>query len=294
MNDIYVLNQDFQIIDIIDEYVSTIWRPSYSEIGDFEIYLGASKKAVELLKENRYVVRSMDITVENGIVTYKKVMIIKNIQLVTDVENGDYLTVTGRELKFLLHQRIVWAQMNLVGTAEKAIRDIVDYNAINPTDSKRIIPNLVLSDSLGLTDKIDKQITGDFVDEAIVEICSTYNYGWEMYISNGKIIFRIYTGTDRSYGQNIIPYIVFSEDFENLYNTEYQLNTESYANTTLIGGEGEGAERFYTTIGEENTGLARFEVFTDARDISQNKDVSTDEEEDNGNGKLKLPVLEWD
>lgn len=284
MNDIYVLNQDFQIIDIIDEYVSTIWRPSYSDVGDFEIYLGASQKAVDLLQENRYVVRSMDITVDNGIVTYKKVMIIKNIQLVTDVENGDYLTVTGRELKYLLHQRIIWAQMNLLGTAEKAIRDIVDYNAINPTNEKRVIPNLILAESLGLTDKIDRQITGDYVDKAIVEICQTYNYGWEIYISNNQLIFRVYTGTDRSYGQNVVPYIVFSEDFENLYNTEYQKNTEEFANTTLIGGEGEGMERFYTTLGDEYTGLNRFETFTDARDLSQNKGSSEETEEEDSGG----------
>lgn len=282
MNDIYVLNQDLQIIDIVDEYVSTIWRPSYSDIGDFEIYLGASQKAVDLLRENRYVVRSMDISVDNGIVTYKKVMIIKNIQLVTDIENGDYLTVTGRELKYLLHQRIVWAQMNLLGTAENAIRGIVDYNAINPTNENRIIPNLVLSDPLGLTDKIDRQITGDYVDKAIVEICQTYNYGWEIYISNNQLIFRIYTGTDRSYGQNVVPYIVFSEDFENLYNTEYQKNSEEFANTTLIGGEGEGMDRFYTTLGNENAGLDRFETFTDARDLSQNKGSEATGEEDSG------------
>ena len=60
MNDIYVLDQNFNLQGVIDEYVSIIWRPSYSEIGDFEIYLGATPKAIDLLRENRYVVRSSD------------------------------------------------------------------------------------------------------------------------------------------------------------------------------------------------------------------------------------------
>lgn len=271
MNNIYVLNQNFELQGVIDEYVSAIWRPSYSEVGDFEIYLGASDKAIALLQENMYVVRSSDISVEDDVTTYEKVMIIKNIQLITDVENGDFLTVTGRELKFLLHQRIVWKQTNLTGTAENAIRRLVNENAINPTDSKRVIPNLALGVSAGLTDTIDKQVTGEYLDKVITEICIAYNYGWDVFVINKTLVLVVYTGTNRSYEQTERPYVVFSDEFENLYNTDYQLSTEEYANTTLIGGEGEGSQRIYTTVNNSNSGLDRYETFTDARDISQNK-----------------------
>lgn len=272
MNDIYVLNQNFELQGVIDEYVSVIWRPAYSNIGDFEIYLGATDKAVGLLRENCYVVRSSDISVDSsGNTTYRKVMVIKNIQIITDVENGDFLTVTGRELKFLLHQRIVWKQTTLTGTAENAIRRLVNENAINPSDSKRVIPNLTLDTAGGLSDSIEKQVTGDPLDTTIVDICNTYSYGWELYIYNSSLVLSVYQGVDRSYNQSDRPYVVFSDEFENLYNTEYQLNTEEYSNTTLIGGEGEGVDRIYTTIGNNNTGLDRFESFTDARDVSQNK-----------------------
>jgi hypothetical protein len=198
-------------------------------------------------------------------------MIIKNLKLVTDVENGDFLTVTGRELKFLLHQRIVWSQTNLTGKVEAAIRRLVTENAISPTNTNRVIPNLVLGVENGLTATIEKQLTGDHLDQAIVDICTCYNYGWDIYVYSNQLILTVYEGLDRSYSQNERPYVVFSDDFENLHNTDYQLSTEEYVNTTLIGGEGEGLERTYTTIGDERTGLARYEIFTDARDISQNK-----------------------
>lgn len=272
MNNIYVLNQNFELQGVLDEFVSVIWRPSYSEIGDFEIYLGATTKAIDLLRENRYVVRSSDISVENGVTTYENVMIIKNLQLITDVENGDFYCVTGRELKYLLHQRIVWKQTNLTGTAENGIRRLVTENAIAPTDSKRVIPNLTLGVSAGLTDTIDKQVTGEYLDTVITEICIAYNYGWDIFITNNTLVMVVYAGVNRSYEQTERPYVVFSDDFENLYNTDYQLTTEEYANTTLIGGEGEGTERIYTTVNNTNTGLNRYETFTDARDISRNKD----------------------
>ena len=115
---------------IIEEYVSAIWRPSYYDIGDFELYLSASASAIDLLRKNRYVVRSQDVSEVDGVKTYKKVMIIKNIALSTDVEEGDYLTVTGKELKYLFNQRIVWSYTVFRDTAEYAIRRLAGYNAI--------------------------------------------------------------------------------------------------------------------------------------------------------------------
>lgn len=278
MNNIYVLNQNFELQGVIDEYVSSIWRPSYSDVGDFELHLAVTDKAIGLLQKNSYVVRSSDVTVENDTVTYDKVMVIKNIQITTDVENGNFLTVTGRELKYLLHQRIVWSQTNLTGTAEFAIRRLVNENAIDPIDPNRVIPKLFLGAFGAFPEKIDKQVTGKHLDEAISEICNTYNYGWDIPVINGTMILIIYTGVDRSYNQTERPYVVFSNDFENLYNTDYQLSTEEYANVTLIGGEGEGSQRIFTSINNEFSGLERYEVFTDARDVSQNKD--TDDEID--------------
>lgn len=273
MSIVNVYDMSFNLIGVIDSYASIIWRPAYYDIGDFEIYLSATHEALNLLQENRLVVRDSDISVDSsGNVTYRNVMIIKNIELITDIENGDYLSVTGRELKFLLHQRIIWSQTNLTGTVEAGLRRLVTENAINPTDTKRKIPNLVLGALAGLTDTIEKQLTGDNLDTAIVEICTAYNYGWEIYGFNNNYVFIIYKGVDRSYGQNVNPYVVFSDSFENLYNTDYQLTTEEYCNTALIGGEGEGVERSYTTINNSNSGLNRFELFVDANDLSSNKD----------------------
>ena len=273
---IHILDQSFKLVGIIDNYISVIWRPAYYDIGDFELYLSADAKAVDLLQKNYYLVRDTDIEVDQaGNVTYSKVMIIKNFIINEDVEEGDHLTVTGKELKFILNQRIVWTQANLTGTVEAGIRKLINDNAIAPVDSVRVIPNLVLGAVAGFTDTIEKQLTGDKLDEAIVEICKTYNYGWEIFIYNSTMVFIIYKGLDRSYGQTDRPYVVFSESFDNVLESGYELNSESYANATRIGGEGEGLDRIYATVGDTISGLDRYEVFTDARDISRNQPASS-------------------
>lgn len=282
MNIIHVLNpENFILEGIVDNYESLIWSPSYSDIGDFELYLPVTTANVTLLQKNRYLVRSRDITVSNNVVTYKKVMIIKNITISTSVDDGDYITVTGRELKYLLHSRIVWKMTTLTGTAENAIRKLITENAVSPTDSKRVIPTLTLDNVIGLTDSLDMQVTGDNLGEVIVDVCKTYNYGWEIYIHDNKLRFMMYKGVDRSYDQTERPYVLFSDDFDNLLNTEYQLESEEYANTTLVGGEGEGKDRKYITVNASNSGLNRYELFTDARDVSSttenDKQLSTAE-----------------
>ena len=273
---VHVLNQNFVLQGIIDNYESLIWRCSYSDVGDFELYLSATPKSVDLLQKNRYLVRDKDISVsDSGVVTYKKVMIIKNIDITTNIEDGDYIKVTGRELKFILHSRIVWKMTTLNSTTEAGIRKLITDNAISPTDSKRVIPTLALDDAVGLTDTLDKQVTGENLDTVITEICQTYNYGWEIYISDNALRFNLYQGVNRSYEQTDRPYVLFSDDFDNLFNTDYQLESEEYANTTLVGGEGEGKNRKYYTVNGGNSGLDRFEVFTDARDVSSEEDDVT-------------------
>ena len=271
--DIHILDDSFNLVGVIDTYTSLIWRPAYYDVGDFELYLDASTENVELLKKNYYLVRTQDISADaSGNIIYKKVMIIKNHRINTDIEGGDYLTVTGRELKFILNQRIVWSQTNLSGNVATAIERLVNENAISPTDTNRAISNLELDEHLVIDDTITKQITGDKLDEAITEICKTYNLGYDIYIKGHKFMFKLYQGVDRS---STPPYVVFSEAFENILNSEFERITEQYANTALVAGEGEGTARKTTTVNSENSGLGRYEVYIDDRDSSTNDESIT-------------------
>ena len=268
---LHVLDQNFKLVGVVDDYISLIWRPAYYDIGDFELYLNASSEAVNLLKKDYYLVRDVDITVDSvGNTTYTKVMIVNNFILTTNIDEGDKFIYSGKELKSILNKRIVWQQTNLNCTAESGIRQLVNENAINPTDANRVIPALTLGASAGLNDAIEKQITGTKLDQSIIDICQTYNYGWEIYIYNHSMVLIVYQGVDRSYNQLERPYVVFSDEFDNIINSEYQFDSSNYSNTALVGGEGEGVQRKYITIGAENTGLDRCEIFTDARDLSSN------------------------
>lgn len=260
--EIAILNKEFEIIDVIDYYKSLEWVKRYCDTGDFVLNIIANAHTVQNLKERNYVVREDD----------DKIYQIEKINLKSNEEDGDILTVSGRSVEKILAQRIVWKQTRANGgeTAEDFIRRIITENAINPSDKKRKIPRLKLGEKMGFSEKIEKQLTGDNLLTAVKEICNTYSYGFKIVMNEtGELVFELYKGKDRSYRQNENPFVIFSPDFDNVVNTEYEYDETNISNVALIGGEGEGNERKYQTIGNTE-GMERYELFVDAKDVSSN------------------------
>lgn len=271
---VYVLNSDLEIINVIDEYESIIWTTRYFTYGNFELYLSADTNLLEILQVDNYLVREQDIA-EN---TYKNVMIIRNLEITTDAEEGDHLRVTGYGLKSILNRRIIPNQTNLSGTVASCLQALINQNIISPSVSARQISNF----TLGVNDIINsysmkQQITGKNLGESITNICTTYGYGYDVYIEGNNFVFYIYEGADRSYDQTENPYVVFSSEFGNLLSSDYQINNDNYANVATVAGEGEGTARKKVTVGTAS-GLGRYEVWIDARNASTNNGEITDQE----------------
>jgi hypothetical protein len=148
---------------------------------------------------------------------------------------------------------------------------------------ERKIQNLVFemsTDPLITALTIEAQYTGDNLYDAIVKICRANNIGFKVTLnSSNQFVFKLYAGADRSYAQTTNPYVIFSPDFDNLLNSKYLYSKAPLKNVTLVGGEGEGYDRRFTTVGVAS-GLNRREIFTDAKDISSNVDGVTLSEAD--------------
>lgn len=275
--DVQVMDQSFKIQGICDDYKSIIWTPRYFTAGDFELYLPATDKNISLLKEDFYVVRDKDVSKSGSSLIFKNVMIIEKVQVTTDVENGNYLIVTGRCLKSLLMRRIVWRQTTLSGKLEVALRKIVTDNAISPTIAARKMPGLQLGQLKNFTETLDKQVTGATLYDFISEVCTTYGIGWEIYIKDKNFLFELYKGEDRSYNQSKNPHVTFSQEFDNLLTTDYQYDKSNYKNVALVAGEGEGLDRKTVSVGD-STGLTRYELYVDSRNSSTNDGEITEAE----------------
>lgn len=271
--DIYVLDGLNGIVDIIDVYESVIWNVQYFSQSEFQLVVAGTQKNINALQPKRYLVRGEDISA-NG--TYKNVMVINELKLDFDVEKGWVLTATGKGLKSIVGQRVIWNQDNLTGLAELGIRKIIADNIINPTASERKINNFRLDTLQNFTETIDLQCFGENIADWLESVCTTLGYGWDVYISNGKYNFRLYKGTDRSYNQQVVPPVVFSTQFENLLSSTYTYDLNDFKNAALIGGEGEGTDQRTASIGTA-TGLDRYEAYVDGSSVSSNGEIITEQ-----------------
>lgn len=263
--DILVLDANFKAIDVVDTFISLIWTDRYDCYGDFEIYTPTTLKNIETFKRKRY------LWMEES----EHVMIIESIQNDTDAENGPKLIIQGRSLESILDRRVIWRQTILSGNLQNGIKQLLDENIISPEIAERKIDNFIFeeSDDPAITElTIDAQFTGDDLYTAISDICIYYGIGFKITLNeNNQFVFKLYAGKDRSYSQMENPYVVFSPNFDNIINSSYIESDRNYKTTTLVAGEGEGAERKTIAVDateESLSGLDRREMFTDARDIS--------------------------
>lgn len=266
--DLWIYTEDFEALGVVDTATSIIWANRFRQCGDFEIYISTSEKWLELLKEDRLVVRPDD----------DMVGIIEHIKTGTDYEDGDFITVTGRCTRSILARRIIWDQTTIDGYVETGMRRLVTEALISPAIAARKYDRLTLAPAHGFTETVQAQYTGDNLLEKIEELCAAKNMGFKITRQDGQHVLDFYKGVDRSMSQRERPRVIFSEDYDNLRGTTYDLNKTDYKTVALVAGEGEGTARRRTIVSRsvDQEGLHRREVFVDARDVSSDEGAISD------------------
>ena len=289
---IYIMDGLNGITDIIDSFRSVIWNVQYYGVNDFELIIAGNVKNLNRLTVGKLLVLEGDFS--GG--KYENVMIIETRELSFSVDEGWLLTVRGAGLKNILSRRIVWNQTNLTGKVEPIIRQVITDNIIDPIVPERQIDDFILDAEQGFSDEIqntesDNQLSGDNIAEWMESICKTYSIGWDVYIDNGKYVFKLYKGEDRSFNQNVNTPVVFSPEYDNLTNSKYTYDVTEYKNSGIVAGEGEGSAQAVVSVGDAS-GLDRFEMYIDGSSVSSNGEIITQQTylkmlTDYGNSELK-------
>lgn len=282
-----IRGQDRLPIGILDLAKSVIWHSVYYGVGDFEIYIQATPENIALLQVGNYVTRYNN----------DEVGIIESITFDYTAQDGYMLTASGRFAKSLLDRRIIYNLNGTVntptilrGSVEKAARRLVFDNAVNCFfDPRRNIPILALGELKNLTPIIvdeygqaaEKQVSYQPLMEYTDEILQEYGLGANVTLNNADkmLLYNVLQGTDRSAGNSSgNEPIVFSVDYDNLISSTYLYDSQMLKNAALIGGEGEGLERFFTLLTASESGLQLREMFVDASDINKEREVEESEE----------------
>ena len=270
-------NADGDVIGILDTAQSIIWHSVYYGVGDFEIYIKCSPYIVMLANDAEYVTRPNN----------DEVGVIESVVIADNPQDGTMMTISGRFAKSILDRRLIYNLSGntntatiLRGNVETNIRTVVSNNAIDCTDKSRNIDILQLGAVSGIGKIIvdengaaaQKQVSYENLLTYTDSVLQEYNLSAKITLSVGKLLYKVYEGIDRSANNadGNLP-IIFAKEYDNLTSSEYSYNTANEKNVALVGGEGEGLDRFYALVGSAS-GLARKEQWVDASSINKKYD----------------------
>ena len=277
MIEIEVLNSDFNIHGVVDDYESVIWTDRFNTPGDFEIVAPGTKENINLFRIDYYLRR----------IGTHHMMIIEDITYIADPDsNGMQIQVKGRSLESILDRRVVWGKHTMNGNLQDEIDKLLTKNIINPTPDyliARKIDNFVF---IGSTDTqiTDLTIENKYYDsESILEIMNSitedYDIGWSILYNAylKRFEFHLFAGEDRRYDHSQRPYVIFSPEYENVINSTYTVKTTARKNVYLVQGDYTGGEEdippFYIAVPEIGgpSGLNRREGYVKESNIDQDE-----------------------
>ncbi len=255
-----IIDRQFNLLGQIDDFVSLIFTKSYSGIGSFELHVHESTTNADKLQK------------ENIIFTAHNKAYVILFRSLTSIE-GKFV-VKGLDLKSYLKRLITFppsgqAYHRISSNSETIMKEYVTAQLI-----RRNITDIIVSpnQNRGITTVYQTRYK-NLADE-LEKLSLASGLGWDIVldIENKKFIFDVYEGQDRTANQDILPPAIFSIEYDNIDEQTLVDSKLNYANIAVVAGQGEGADRVITEIGNA-VGLDRYEVFVDARDIEVNDDL---------------------
>lgn len=264
---LYVCNEKFERLGFIGNFSYLLWRKKYGPGSESELHVDVTMKNIELLKKGNIIYRQDD----------NEAMYIYYRQF-DDSSGVDQLVIKGFSLTRWTDRRILWKQYDFNATPEMIMRQSIIENMISPTDPARRIAQVQLAMVKNIGKVIQQQISYKEVYEVCENLCTTHDIGMRCLFDGRSLKYDFYEGTDRTINQSANPRIILSKNRSNLLKRTYEDADNDLKTTALIGGAGEGTARKMATIGTSFTGLSRREIFIDAREISDTRDVNGTQE----------------
>ena len=284
-----IMDTSYQRIGEVDDYISFIWTERYYTTGDFELIVPLTQRNAQICVMGNYVVRA-DIPTEVVYSDNDPYDLIDNVGVIEQVEfdasaiGVQRMIVSGRFITGVLSRRVTteWRDTG-VEPQVVAYRLITDNMGVGAS-SNRQIPELNYAtfddDQTGITTTIDVVFNGENVLDAISSLAENYGFGFKMKcfpqykplygVLGSYWRFCLYKGTDRSYGQNVNPYVVFADAYDNLASSYYSEDKKNLVTDVLVNGETTDTGVRYVvwaTNGSTNTGLNRYESFVESTQV---------------------------
>lgn len=270
--ELYIYDTALTLQGVIDEMSSFIWIRRYWVAGEFKLLVPFTTLNGKLLVKDNLIMKRGD----NEAAQISYITIKKNAYGMEEIE------VQGKFVTAWLDKRIMLKPIITTATSQNILYRIIAENLTATTDIKRALPLLEIETTPpDLQSGVINYTSEPFISclLAAETVAKAAKLGFEIStdIKAQKHTFSVYKGRDLTAEQTAYRPCIFSNDFDNIYEQEYQNSIENLRSACYVGGEEkEGLQRQIVEVGTAS-GLERTELFINASDITQTyRDGDTD------------------
>ena len=258
MVELLIMNEEFEILSVMDDFSSLAWGSKFFGVGDFQIecpirYMGVLNRAQYIFRNDEE---------DTGVIEY--------INPQKDELGSWNIVIKGKFLKSLLYDRAINETMYFQNkTIEEIMLTMISHHFITNKTFKKF----EVKYSNKFTERLSMQVTGVSVLEKILQLEEEQKVSCKVVYDylRDKIVCSVVEGVDRTSNQNDNNWVVFSEDRENIYDVSYS-KTKTFKNFAYVAGAGEGKDRIVTTVDIRKAGEPLKELYVDARDLQDMDD----------------------
>lgn len=259
--EVYTLGPDNKLEEVVEHLESFIWTEKFQEYGNFEMTIQSTPGNRALYVPNRRIVQSNSTR-------------IMRIEYVEDsVKDGKRtLTIKGRSLESLLTERLArssttthpynWKTTRtpaafmrniyreMVFEGHRSVRDI--YPDIDPNEVPESGSIPEPSEAIQFEEPV-QELYG-----LMTKLAKAYDLGFRIdWHRSGYLMFRVYSGRDRSSLQTTNSPVLFSISLDNLTSSTHIIDSSNYRNHALVATPHGMLNVFAPNISASVSGVAR-------------------------------------
>ena len=261
-----IISPGFDLLGEIRNYESLQFTRRFYSVGEFELHININKANTDALQNGNLIMLGKDGT-RTGIIRHRENEIDEN------GDSTDTLTIKGPTLKGVCGQRIIVPATDsdgydsFSGTQEAVMKHFVNTHCVSPTDTNRIIKNLVIAADQGRGASDQWRFRFDNLADALEQVGQYARLGWDVTLDLGSSqwIFDVIKGRDLTAAQDTLPPVIFSTEFSDIKAPHFITSWLNAATVGYAGGQGDETNRLIQSVGSAS-GLGRMEMFLDCSD----------------------------
>lgn len=240
--EVYTLDSLLRRVTVTDNFDSMIWTERYSASGDFQLVIKSTQQFRALFTTGTLL----------AINESYRVMQIQSVTSAAADDGTIKLTIVGPSIEDILSDRIAKDALANSTTDPAWVIDGLPAPILRSMFNQIcVLGNLSAGDIIPListanpfpadtiaepTDSVSLSIKPTTLYSAMKTIADQYNLGFRFTrgLDNSILYFNIYSGSDRTTDQTVLPAVVFSSDLDNLADVSELSDTSNYNNVALV------------------------------------------------------------